>query len=239
MIGCDGDIRTISYRRVVDLGHVIDPQIPLWPGDPPVIFETVARLDRDGYQLRRFSMGEHSATHINAPISFHKGTASVDRIPSGRLVAPAVVVDVHHVSDGDPDYALSIEDLCAWEGRYGRVPANTIVLLHTGWSRRWSDPTAFLNQDALGRFHFPAFGAATVGMLLDEREVAGVGIDTHGVDEDDTYEVNRQVLARGGVVLENLTNLDHLPTTGTTLVMGILRLRHGTGSPAAVMAFVP
>jgi kynurenine formamidase len=239
MNGRDDDVRTISYRRVVDLSHVIDPQIPLWPGDPPITFETVARLDRDGYQLRRFCMGEHSATHINAPSSFHEGAASVDRIPIGCLVAPAVVMDVQREADGDPDYVLGVKDLCAWESHHGRVPANTMVLLNTGWFRRWSDPVTFLGQDALGRCHLPAFGVAAVRMLLNEREVAGVGIDTHGVDEDSAYEVNRQVLARGGVVLENLTNLDQLPPTGTTLVIGVLRLRHGTGSPAAVTAFVP
>ena len=54
-----------------------------------------------------------------------------------------------------------------------------------------------------------------------------------------TFEINRHVLAHGGIVLENLANLDQLPPTGSTLVIGILRLRHGTGSPAAVMAFVP
>ncbi len=59
--------KTIVYSRVIHLSHVIDPKIPQWPCDPPVEFESAAQLEKDGYYLRRFSMGEHSATHVNAP----------------------------------------------------------------------------------------------------------------------------------------------------------------------------
>ena len=80
---------TISYSRIVDLSHVITPDIPLWPGDPPVEMETVASFDTDGYHLRRFSIGEHSATHMNAPNSFHEGGVGIDAYPPESLVVPA------------------------------------------------------------------------------------------------------------------------------------------------------
>ncbi|MEP0858635.1 hypothetical protein [Trichocoleus sp. DQ-U1] len=68
-----------------------------------------------------------------------------------------------------------------------------------------------------------------------------MGIDTHGVDpgQDETFSTNRLVLKKAGIVLENLTNLDRLSPTGTTLVIGILRLRGGSGTPVSVLAFVP
>ena len=69
--------KQIEYSKVISLDHVIDTKIPLWPGDPPVKFKTVASLEKDGYYLREFSMGEHSATHMNAPNSFHKGGSSI------------------------------------------------------------------------------------------------------------------------------------------------------------------
>jgi hypothetical protein len=65
--------KTIGYSRVVDLNHVISPQIPLWPGDPRVVFKVVATMKKDGYYLRSFTIGEHSATHMNAPNSFVSG----------------------------------------------------------------------------------------------------------------------------------------------------------------------
>jgi hypothetical protein len=74
----NSDSKSINYTKVVDLSHVIDPSIPTWPNDPPVEFESVAELENDGYYLRRFSIGEHSGTHLNAPNSFYGDGARID-----------------------------------------------------------------------------------------------------------------------------------------------------------------
>jgi len=76
--------------KVVSLSHSISPRIPLWPGDPSVVFEDIASLSKDGYFLRRFSMGEHSATHMNAPNSFYADGIGVrlDDLPARADVSP-------------------------------------------------------------------------------------------------------------------------------------------------------
>jgi len=232
---------TITIRRVVYLSQVINPEIPLWPGDPPVEFETIAELEKDGYYLRRFSLGEHSATHMNAPNSFYSQGISIDQYPAESLIAKAVVIDIRQQVAANPDYALTLSDVLAWEQLYGQIPQGSMVLLFTGWQSKWSDKTAFLNPDATGVLHFPGFGSEATHFLLSERQIAGVGIDTHGVDsgQDTTFATNRLVLKQPRLVLENLTNLDQLPAIGTTLVIGILRLLGGSGSPVAVLALLP
>lgn len=237
----EGTQKNLTYSQVLHLSHVIDPNIPQWPGDPPAEFETVAELEKDGYYLRRFSLGEHSATHMNAPNSFHKLGMGIDQYPAESLVIPAVVMDVRDKVAVNPDYALAPDDVLVWEQRYGSVPSNSVVLLYTGWQDLWSNPDAFLNQDIRGEMHFPGFGNDATQFLLHERQIAGVRIDTHGVDsgQDIIFATNRLILEQPRLVLENLTNLDQLPPKGTTLVIGILRLRGGSGSPAAVMALVP
>lgn len=233
--------RTIEFTRIVDLSHVISTDIPLWPGDPPVELEPVAQFDTDGYYLRRFSIGEHSATHMNAPNSFHEGGVGIDAYSPESLVVPAVVIDVREQAAADPDHAVSLDDIAAWEAVHGPVPAGAVVIAYTGWQEKWTHATAFFNEDAEGGMHFPGFAGETTAFLLSERGIAGVGIDTHGVDpgQDEEYATNTQVLAGNGIVLENLTNLDQLPATGATLVIGILRLYEGSGTPASVLAFVP
>ena len=233
--------KTIEFSRVVDLSHTISGNIPLWPGDPPVELEAVAQFDPDGYYLRRFSMGEHSATHMNAPNSFHDGAHGIDGYEPDSLVVPAVVVDVRAQADADPDHQVSVADLKAWEEEHGRIPEGAVVLAFTGWQELWGDADAFFGEDADGNMHFPGFSGEAAAFLLEERSAAGVGIDTHGVDPglDEEYAVNTQVLAVNGIVLENLTNLDQLPAVGTTIAIGILRLEEGSGSPVSVLAFVP
>lgn len=233
--------KAIAYSQVIHLSHVIQPNIPQWQGDPPVELETVAELDKDGYYLRRFSLGEHSATHINAPKSFYPDGVSIDRYPAESLIAPAIVIDIRQQVAQNSDYVLTRADIETWEEKYNQIPAGSIVLLYTGWQEKWQDPVAFLNPDESGGLHFPGFTENTTEFLLNERQVFGLGTDTHGIDsgQDKTFATNHLVLEQHRIVLENLTNLDRLPPTGTTLVIGILRLLEGSGSPAAVMAFIP
>jgi len=113
--------------------------------------------------------------------------------------------------------------------------------MYTGWGDKWSDPKAFFNIDGKGNLHFPGFAGDTTTWLLGDRQIAGVGIDTHGVDPglDTSYATNTQTTAAHKIVIECLGNLDQMPATGATLVLGILRLKDGSGTPLSVMAFVP
>ncbi|GAB1539506.1 hypothetical protein NUACC21_21730 [Scytonema sp. NUACC21] len=233
--------KTITYTRAIHLSHAIAPGIPQWQGDPQVEFETVAELHKDGYYLRRFSLGEHSATHLNAPNSFYLHSAGIDGYPAESLIVKAVAIDICQQVATNADYVLSVEDILAWEQQHGEIPCHCVVLLYTGWQEKWLDEQEFFNRDVRGGMHFPGFGSDATKFLLQERQIAGVGIDTHGVDsgQDTTFTTNRLILEQPRIVLENLTNLDQLPPTGMTLVIGVLRLHNGSGSPAAVMALIP
>lgn len=237
----DQRARTIVFSSVVDLTHPIRPGIPVWPGDPPVEFETTTTIPGDGYFLRRFSMGEHSGTHISTPSAFFDQRTGPETIRPEALVAPAVVIDSRHAASRDPDYTLALDDLDAWERDHGQIPAGSIALLLTGWHRYWAEPQRFINLGADGRMHTPGFEPGAVSFLLDERGGAGIGIDTHGVDAgtDTDLEASRTALAKGALVLECLNNLDRLPATGATLIIGRLPLVGGSGSPACVLALVP
>ena len=204
-------------------------------------FQEWNAIEPDGYFLRRFSMSEHGGTHLTAPASFFADGRTVDHYPASELVKPAVVIDVRHRCVADRDYALSVEDLSEWESLHGEAPRDTPVLLLTDWSDKWPDPDRYLGTDSNGGLHFPGFGPEAAAVLLDERGVAGLGTDTAGLEPgiDDTLSVSKLVLSQPRLALENLTNLHMLPPVGATVVIGVLRLAGGSGSPAAVTAFVP
>ncbi|MGL5064739.1 MAG: cyclase family protein [Microcoleus sp.] len=234
------NLRTIAYTKIVDLTHPINPNIPLWPDDPPVQFETVSQIENNGYYLRKFSMGEHSGTHINAPNSFYTAGMGIDNYAPQSLVVPAIVIDIRDRTLTNPDDTLTIDDILNWEQQYEPIAPGNLVLLSTGWQEKWSDDRAFFNRDESGICHFPGFSESAARFLLEERSIAGIGIDTHGVDPgtDPNFAVNKLVLKQQRIVLENLANLDKLPATGITLAIGILRLVGGSGSPVSAIAFV-
>ncbi len=231
----------IRYSRVADLSHTIETGIPLWPGDPPVTFHDEASIIKDGYYLRSFSMGEHSATHMNAANSFFEKGKPVDAYGVQELILEAVVIDARKSCSMNPDYRLTVKDIEDWEKLNGEIKAGSLVILFTGWQDKWGDSAKFLGADAAGVLHFPGFGTDAAEYLLNKRKAAGLGIDTHGVDPgtDTTFSVNRLVFEKDGLIIECLANLDKLPPAGTTVIIGALKLKNGSGSPVAVTALIP
>ena len=81
--------------RVLDLSYAINDKLVAWPGDKKVFEATVnATVEKNGYFTRRFWMLEHYGTHLDAPIHFPPGKATVDQIPAKQFFGPAVVLDV-------------------------------------------------------------------------------------------------------------------------------------------------
>ena len=233
--------RTLSYSHIIHLSHIIDSDIPAWPGDPPVEMNKVADIATDGFFLRRISMGEHSATHMNAPAAFYEGGAGIESYDAGSLVAPAVVIHLADLPGREELNDVSVGDVAAWEAAHGPVPGGSLALVHTGWSQRWQEPDTYMNIDASGMPRYPGIDVEAARLLLEERRAGGLGIDSPGVDShrDGNYSTNRLALDQGSIVLENLANLEQLPPTGVTIFIGALRLRGGSGSPASVLALLP
>lgn len=227
--------------RVLDLSYTISEKNPAWPGDARTYEAKVnARAEEAGYFSRSFWMLEHFGTHLDAPIHFPPGEASVDKIPVVRLIGPAVVMDVRRQAEADADYRLSAEDVRAWEKRHKRIPFGAIVLLRTGWAARWRDEGRYRNQDGDGVMHFPGYSVEAAQLLI-ERGASGLGIDTLSVDygASKDFEVHRLSHGAGLYHLENLADLSALPERGAFLVVAPIKLEGGSGGAVRVFAVLP
>src|SRR5579884_195512 len=81
--------------EVIDISRALGPDTPVWPGDPPVAVEAVARVERgDVAAVSRVTLSTHAGTHVDPPAHFVAGGATVDILPLDVLVGPAVVVDL-------------------------------------------------------------------------------------------------------------------------------------------------
>jgi kynurenine formamidase len=231
----------VGHTRVVDMTYTLNGHLPSWPGDDKT-FETqvVATYAKDGYFARSFWTLEHYSTHMDAPLHFAPGKASIAQIPVTHFFGPAEVIDVRDEAAKDPDYRLTVARVEKWEAAHGRIPAGAIVLLRTGWASRWPDQKRYRNQDAQGVMHFPGFGGDAAKLLV-ARGAVGLGIDTLSIDygASKNFEVHHVDLPAGLYNLENLANLDQLPATGAFLIAAPIKMEGGSGGPCRVFAILP
>jgi kynurenine formamidase len=237
----------LDRARIVDLSHPFDEKTLYWPTAPSGF--KLTSLHRGVtpagffYAANSFCAPEHGGTHMDAPVHFAEGRLTLDQVPVERLIAPAAVIDVTRQAAADPDYRLAVEDVRAWEARHGRVPGAAIVLLRTGWAARWPDAKRYFGDDTPGdasRLHFPSYGAEAARLLVEERHVAALGVDTASIDHGPSHDFAvHQIAARANVPgLENLGDLGSLPEVGAWVVALPMKIAGGSGGPVRVVALL-
>jgi kynurenine formamidase len=229
-----------SFSSVVDLTHTMSPAFPTFFGVPGIEMQKQFDLKKDGFNLYWWRIIEHAGTHMDAPIHFSEAGQTVEAIDPKSLVVPLAVIDVAAKAAQNADYAVTREDLAAWETKNGRLPEDCCVAMHAGWGQHITNPAKFTGKDAAGVFHFPGFSHEAADWLMKERRVLGLAVDTmsldHGPSKD--FKVHYAWLPSGRWGLENVANLDKVPAVGATLVVGIPKVKDATGGPSRLMALV-
>lgn len=229
-----------TQLRVIDLTQPINSQVPTFNGNPEAFhYELLSSLEKDGCATGTLRVDEHFGTHMDAPVHFVAGGLCIDKLPPNRLIVPAVVMDIRDETNQDQDYQVSIDRIQQWEKKI-EIPSDSAFLLMTGWSERYKNPERYCNRDEQGRLRFPGYSEQAARYLVEEKQVAMIGIDTlsadYGLSED--FAVHKAVLSNDVYIIENLCNLDQLPAHGVLLFCGPLPIEGGTGSPARVLALV-
>lgn len=234
--------------QIVDLSQTYNEDTLYWPTSPSAFeLDQLSYGDTGNgyfYSANKFSTPEHGGTHLDAPIHFFAERQTVDEIPLNRLLGPAVVIDIQSKTKKNPDYMLTVADIEDWEKQHGRIPANHIVLLNTGWSRFWPDAANYLGDASKGdasNLHFPSFGPDAAKVLVEERQAMMIGVDTASIDAGASadFMVHRISAKHNVSGLENLTNLDQLPPKGAFVIAFPMKIAGGSGSPVRVAALVP
>ena len=226
--------------RIVDLGHTLSEGDPTWDGARGFSRSTLETIPRDGFFTGCFTADEHAGTHVDAPAHSVAGGRTVDALEADRLVRPAVCLHIEQQVAAHEDYALTRADIEAFEQAHGAISEGALVLVSTGWYRRWTDAARYINIRT-GVRHFPGLSHAAAALLARDRRVAGIGIDTPSVDPgvSTLFEVHRVTQSFGVYHIENLARLDDLPPTGFTVVVAPIKIRGGSGGPARVFAIIP
>lgn len=78
--------------KVIDLSMPIYSGMEVFPGDPEVNIEAIHTHEKEGWELRKISMGSHTGTHVDAFSHMHDDGSSLSELPLERFFGKAQVV---------------------------------------------------------------------------------------------------------------------------------------------------
>lgn len=238
----------LAHANLVDLTWPFDEKTLYWPTSPSAFeLKQLAYGPTPGgwfYSSNAICTPEHGGTHLDAPIHFAEGKHTADQIPLSQLIAPAIVIDVADKSAANADYRLTAADVRAWESRNGTIAPGTIVLLRTGWGSRWPDRKTYFGDDTPGatdNLHFPSYGEDAARLLVSERHVAAIGVDTPSIDYGQSKNFIVHQVANGANVpgFENIAHLEQVPLRGAYVIALPMKIAKGSGGPLRIVAAIP
>ncbi|KUJ80320.1 cyclase [Ruegeria marisrubri] len=228
-----------GHGEVVDMTHVYDADFPTYFGQPGIEATQAFNFKEHGFNLFNLAVNEHTGTHIDAPLHFSADGQAVDEIPVSNLVCPLCVIDIAARAAEDPDAQVTPDDIKAWTDANGPIPDGACVAMHSGWAGKTGSDT-FRNADSEGKMHFPGFHVEAAQMLIEQTGAVALAVDTlsldHGPSAD--FVTHYAWLPTNRYGIENLANLDKVPASGATLVVGAPTHRGGTGGPSRILAMV-
>ena len=227
-----------GHGGVEDMTHTLHPDFPTYFGTSGFSMEEVFNYAEHNFNLFNYTLNEHTGTHIDAPLHFSADGTSVDEIPVENLVAPLCVIDIAARAAEDADTSVTPDDIKAWMSSNGDIPENACVAMHSGWASK-VDGDGYRNFDGTAQ-HYPGFHIEAAQMLMEETGAMSLAVDTlsldHGISAD--FATHYAWLPTGRFGIENLANLDKVPASGATLVIGAPKHKGGTGGPARIFAMI-
>jgi kynurenine formamidase len=242
-----GGVQLPEGARLVDLTYPFDEKTVYWPTSPSNFeLKTLSHgMTEAGffYASNTLCTPEHGGTHLDAPIHFAQGRMTAEQLPLQRLIAPAVVVDMSADAAMDQDALLQPSHLEAFEKEHGRIEPGTIVLVRTGWGKRYPGKKQYLGDDTPGdasKLHFPGISGEAARALV-ERKVAAVGIDTASIDFGPSKDfITHQMLMKENIpAFENVAAMEQLPARGALILALPMKIGGGSGGPLRIVAVLP
>lgn len=207
--------------RLIDLSHPLYDGMPAYPGLPsaqvrPLLTHEESRNHYGGqaeFCLTEVAFASNTGTYLDSPWHRFPDQPDIAAIPLERVTSlPGVIVEATLT-----DHGADIADL-------GSKAAGAAVLLRTGWDAHWATDRywnggPFLSEESVAR--------------LVEAGPSLVGVDCANVDDttDPARPAHTRLLDAGIVIIEHLTNLANLPTTGFRFHCAPLAVRGAASIP--------
>jgi len=211
--------------KIIDLTHLMENDMPAYPGEESPVFELKNTHEQNGYQVIRFTSLTHSGTHLDTPAHFFAGGLTIDKMDAENFAGKGVLVD------------------CAGFGENAEIPAEFLmhykndlqqadfVLIYTGWNKFWKTEQYYRG--------FPVLSPEAAEFLAGFN-LKGIGLDVPSIDPVNSVDFfnHNLILGKGLIIIENLTNLHLLKGLDFYFAAFPLKIKDGDGSPVRAVGMV-
>lgn len=175
--------------NLIDLSHVIDDQLPTYPGDSSIKLTKTKTFGIDGFTNYQLETGMHSGTHLDGPMHLTSQTKFISEIPLESFCGEGCLLDVR----GEMEIRMKDE-------YRSKIKENSIVLFYTGHDQKYGSSEYFTPQPEID---------LELAEFLIAKKTRIIGMDMASPDCS-PFNVHQALLNHGVLVLENLTNLGAL-----------------------------
>jgi arylformamidase len=207
--------------KVYDLSHTIEPGMPVFPGTEPPLFLQGNTITTDGFAEKKITFFSHTGTHIDAPAHILADQPDLGQLPIDSFFGQALRIDISTIK-GDTINTSQLEPYLK------QLKQVDFVLFAAGWYTYWGSDTYFLGYPVL---------TPDAAKLLCQYKLKGIGFDSISADRADSHTLPiHRILLKKMIIIENLANLETIPTNLFLFSCLPLKIADGDGSPVRAIA---
>lgn len=211
--------------KVIDLTHIINEKMPVYPGTDTPKLTPVNTYKKDGFKETFLQMYTHTGTHVDSPAHIYEGKKTLDEFPIDQFIGKALVIDCRMLKEGEP---ITMENLKV----YGeKTDMADFLLFNLGWDKRWGSDEYFGD--------YPCIDDEVMDYIL-KGNYKGIGFDVIGLDPiaDENLTRHKKLFENCDIInIENLTNLEQCGDELFWFGCFPLKIENCDGSPIRAVAW--
>ena len=194
----------------------------------------VYTYEKHGFEATEYALKtDQLGTQLDPPAHWAPEYPALDELPATYAIRPLVVIPIVEQLKGNPNYALQVADIEAWEKQHSRIPEGSVVFVRSDWSKQCPDlKLATLKE-------FPGVGLDALKFLHEARNILFHGHEPLDTDSTPTLEGEQWLMHHGYAQAEGVANLDKVPETGALVIIGYPKFGGGLGGYARYVAVCP
>jgi len=182
-------------------------------------------MRQDGWNAQWLTIYSHAGTHMDAPLHFSVSPQTIDQYTPEMLMGKAWLIRIPITK---AKQLIQPEDLSIVADKL--IPGDSL-LIHTNWSEKLG---TLPYRNELPRI------SKELALWCVERQVRMLGVEPPSVADvnnlEEVTEIHQILLGGNVIIIEGLTHLDRIQSNSVFLIALPLKIAHGDGAPARVIA---